>query len=149
MEDGMRHRLNRGTAAGKVMDGEAIVINAVTGRYYSLDDAACVAWVHLAAGSRLTDVVAAIVERYDVDPEVARADVVALADQLLAEDLLVVSPDGAPADPVDESQLPPNGGGLRPYGAPEVVTFRDMEDLLAFDPPLPVVEPHEWEWRAD
>lgn len=145
----MRHRLNRGTAAGKVMDGEAIVINAVTGRYYSLDDAACVAWVHLAAGSRLTDVVAAIVERYDVDPEVARADVVALADQLLAEDLLVVSTDGAPADPVDESQLPPNGGGLRPYGAPEVVTFRDMEDLLAFDPPLPVVEPHEWEWRAD
>jgi hypothetical protein len=131
------------------MDGEAIVINAVTGRYYSLDDAACVAWVHLAAGSRLTDVVAAIVERYDVDPEVARADVVALADQLLAEDLLVVSTDGAPADPVDESQLPPNGGGLRPYGAPEVVTFRDMEDLLAFDPPLPVVEPHEWEWRAD
>jgi hypothetical protein len=149
MEDSMRYRLNRGTAAGKVMEGEAIVINAVTGRYYSLDDAACVAWVYLAAGRPLSDVVAAIVGRYEVDAEVARTDVVALADRLVAEDLLVLAQDGATEDPVDESELPPDGGGLRPYSAPELVTFSDMEDLLAFDPPLPVAEPHDWEWRAD
>jgi hypothetical protein len=149
MDDAMRHRVNAGTAAGKVMEGEAIVINAVTGRYYSLDEAACVAWVHLTGGSSLVDVVAAVVARYDVDPAVARADVVALAQQLVDEDLLLVA-DGRPAaqQPVDESELPPAGGERAPYATPELVTFKDMEDLLAFDPPLPVTEPHDWEWRG-
>ena len=149
MDDATRHRINSGTAAGKVMEGEAIVINAVTGRYYSLDEAACVAWVHLAGGSSVGDVVAAIVVRYDVDAPVARDDVVALARQLVDEDLLLVA-DGEPAapPPVDESELPPAGGSRAPYATPELVTFKDMEDLLAFDPPLPVTEPHDWEWRG-
>jgi hypothetical protein len=147
MDDGRRYRLNADSAAGKVIEGEAIVINAVTGRYYSLEDAACVAWVQLAAGSPVEDVVAAIVERYEVDPQVARADVVALAERLANEDLLIAA-DGAAPEPVDESLLPAAGGALRPYTTIELATFTDMEDLLAFDPPLPVTEPHDWEWRA-
>lgn len=149
MDDAVRHRLNAGTAAGKVMEGEAIVINAVNGRYYSLDEAACVAWVHLVGGNTLSDVVTAIVARYNVDAPVARADAVALAQQLVEEDLLLVA-DGEPAtqEPVDESELPPADGRRAAYATPELVTFKDMEDLLAFDPPLPVTEPHDWEWRG-
>ncbi|MDX6718725.1 MAG: hypothetical protein QOJ63_979 [Solirubrobacteraceae bacterium] len=149
MDDAVRHRVNAGTAAGKVMEGEAIVINAVSGRYYSLDEAACVAWVHLAGGSTLADVVSAIVARYAVDSAVARADAVALAQQLADEDLLVLADgEAATQEPVDESELPPADGPRAPYATPELVTFKDMEDLLAFDPPLPVTEPHEWEWRG-
>jgi hypothetical protein len=151
MDDTIRHRVNAGTAAGKVMEGEAIVINAVNGRYYSLDEAACVAWVHLAGGSTLADVVAAIVARYEVEAAVACADVIALAQQLVDQDLLLVAEEAHEASaqrPVDESELPPAGGARAPYSTPELVTFKDMEDLLAFDPPLPVTEPHDWEWRG-
>jgi hypothetical protein len=146
MDDAARHRLNHGIAASKVMEGEAIVINAVNGRYYSLDEAGCVAWVHLADGTELAGVVSAIVGRYDAEPAVVRADVVALAQQLVGEDLLVVA--DAPMEAADESVLPPASARL-PYVTPELVTFTDMEDLLAFDPPLPVTDPHEWEWRGE
>jgi Coenzyme PQQ synthesis protein D (PqqD) len=147
MDDGAHYRLNQGTAAGKVMDGEAIVINAVTGRYYSLDDAACVAWVHLAAGAPLPSIVESIVTRYEVDPIVAESDLRALAQELVEQDLLVL---GAPVveASVDESELPDQGEGRRPYATPVVEAFTDMEELLAFDPPLPVAEQHDWEWRA-
>jgi hypothetical protein len=149
MDDAKRYGVNQGKAAGKVIDGEAIIINAVTGRYYSLDESACVAWVHLAAGSAPSAAVAAILARYEVDEEVVRRDLEALVERLVAEDLLLEDPPGHNGTSVDESGLHAPGGERRPYATMELVTFTDMEDLLAFDPPLPAVEPHEWEWHTE
>lgn len=147
MDDSARHELNQGTAAGKVVEGEAIVINAATGRYYSLDDAACVAWVHLSAGASVGETVAAILARYDAEAEAVRSDLVALIEALVAADLLVEAPGDMAPEAVDESEVPEPGSSLA-YAPLELVTFSDMEDLLAFDPPLPVTEAHAWEWRA-
>ena len=149
MDNGMRYRLNEGKAAGKVIDGEAIVINAVTGRYYSLDEASCVAWVHLAGGSSLAETLAAIVSRYEVADDAASSDLAALAERLVAEELLVEAGSDNGSQLVDESGLPDAGGERRDYASLELLTFTDMEDLLAFDPPLPAVGPHEWEWRPE
>lgn len=148
MNDSARHRLNAGTAAGKVIEGEAIVINVVTGRYYSLEDAGCVAWAHLAAGAPLGDTVAAVTARYDVSAERAHADVASLAERLVSEELLVAVAEEAHAQPVDEAELP-GAGSLRPYTTPELFTFTDMEELLAFDPPLPVAAPQDLRWGVE
>ncbi len=48
-----RHALNGEVATAKVIDGEAIVINVVTGRYYSLEGPGALAWALLAAGATL------------------------------------------------------------------------------------------------
>ena len=134
-----RFRLNEGTATGKIIEGEALLINVVTGRYYSLADAGCVAWVHLSSGGSLEEAVAAIVDRYDVDAGAVSDDVRALVEELLAEELLVEAGSSHAVDAPDEDSLPPRGATRRRYTGVELLTFRDMEDLLAFDPPLPRV----------
>src|SRR5690349_10133742 len=122
-------------ATGKVIEGEAVLINVVTGRYYSLCDASCLAWVVLSDGGSIDDTVAAITDRYTVNGASVRDDVLALVEELLAEELLVPA-EGTPAA---EPALPPADEPPSPYKKVRLETFRDMEELLAFDPPLPQV----------
>src|SRR5205085_7123492 len=77
-----RLRMNHDEVTGKVIDGEAVIINVVTGRYYSLEEASCVAWVHLTAGASTDDVVTAITGRYDADPDQVAGDLGALFKEL-------------------------------------------------------------------
>jgi hypothetical protein len=137
-----RHRLNAETATAKVIDGEAIVINVVTGRYYSLDGPGGVAWSLLVGGATAAEAGVALAERYDVEPDRAASDVERLAGELVAEDLIVQGRNGdGPSD------LSPAAAGAppAPYAAPVLLTFTDMEELLAFDPPLPPADYKVWE----
>lgn len=119
-----------------MIDGEAILINVVTGRYYSLPDAACVAWIRLTAGGSIPEVVATILERYDADPATVTAEVATLVDELVEQGLLA----GAEAEEVSGStgELPEIDDPRAQYTGIRLLTFTDMEDLLAFDPPLPL-----------
>jgi Coenzyme PQQ synthesis protein D (PqqD) len=132
---GGRFRLNDGTATGKVIDDEAILINVVTGRYYSLVDAGCVAWIQLSAGGSIPEAVTAVLERYDTDSQTVEAEVPVLVQELLDQGLLVEASADRSISLPDE--LPPTDGARREYTGLALLTFTDMEDLLAFDPPLP------------
>lgn len=134
-----RLRLNHDAVTGKVIDGEAVIINVVTGRYYSLEEAGCVAWVQLTAGASADDVVTAITERYDADPGQVARDLEALVEELRAEELLLPAGETDSSFASAETPLAPVDGEPRPYDGLRLQTFRDMEDLLAFDPPLPGV----------
>ena len=142
-----RYALNGDVATAKVIDGEAIVINVVTGRYYSLEGSGALAWTWLAAGATLDEAAAALARHFAVDPAQARADLAPLADELVADELLVCGADvpaGAP-----DSALGAGDGIRGPYAPPKVVRFTDMEDLLAFDPPLPPTDAQLWPAHAD
>lgn len=134
-----RLQLNHEAVTGKIIDGEAVIINVLTGRYYSLEGAGCVAWAQLSAGRSPADAVEAVTARYDVETERLQEDLERLLEELQAEELLVAATQDDPVFVADESALPPAGQGLRPYTGLELLTFRDMEDLLAFDPPLPSI----------
>ena len=123
--------LNPEQATAKVMGDEAVVINVATGRYYSMDGASCIAWLVLSGGGSIDDAVTAVAERYDGDSDVVRTDVTALLEDLLTEDLVV------PAPSAGELLLPPADTTRPPYETVYLQKFRDMEELLAFDPPLP------------
>jgi hypothetical protein len=144
-----RYALNADAVAAKVIDGEAILINIVTGRYFSLEGAAAVAWVQLSAGGSLDATAAAIAERYAVDPATARADAAALVEQLVDADLVVASSangDGELAAAAALSALGDAPAVPEPYVPVTLTTFDDMEDLLAFDPPLPAAELPDGPW---
>jgi hypothetical protein len=126
-----RFRINDELTAAKVFDDEAIVINVVTGRYYDLEGTGALAWAMLVAGASPEEVAGTLAERFQVDAATARADVDALVEGLLAEELIVAAPDATPP-PSD----PPPAERAR-YARPELVTYTDMEDLLTVDPPLP------------
>jgi hypothetical protein len=140
IESGTRFRLNTEAVGAKVIDGEAIIVNVVNGRYHSMDGSGAVVWQLMDAGRSIEEIVAALSQRYDVDPDRARADVERLARELVDQDLMILNIDGdAP-----RTSLEVDSDGKLPYEAPELVTYTDIEELLALDPPMPLMGRDAW-----
>ena len=111
------------------LDNEVIAINLETGAYYALDGVAADCWALVAAGSSIDDAIGVLGQRYDVDPDRARADVDGFVAELQRERLVVESHDGV----VTELSLPPVTVPQH-YAAPAVQKYDDLEDLLLLDP---------------
>lgn len=71
--------------------GEAIILDPVANRYYSLDGVGEVIWGLLQRPVRIDDLVAAVTDAFDVSPDEARKDVRDLVGDLLAAGLVVVA----------------------------------------------------------
>jgi len=123
--EGPRYRVNTPTIAHEVVDGEVVIINLLSGDYYSCLGVAADAWQGLVAGVSPSDVAAAIGRAYDVGDADVAADVVEFARALVGEQLLVPREQGA-------EPMPELGGG--PYVAPVFEKFSDMADLIVLDP---------------
>jgi hypothetical protein len=80
-----------------------------------------------------------VVAGYDVPADEARADVQALLAQLLEEGLVLVTPGEGEHVP-----QPAPATGNKPYERPHLQVYRDMEDLLALDPPAPGMNQISW-----
>ena len=127
---------NRTNVAAKVIDGEAIILDVTRGAYYSLDGAGAVIWTSIEQGHPLRAIVRILEERYDGTSNQFEQHVEDLTDHLLREGL-VVPAIGAKVHV--EEPIPPVG--LRqPFTAPELHKYTDMGDLLALDPPMPVLD---------
>jgi hypothetical protein len=129
------------------LDDEVIAINLETGVYFALDDVAADAWTLLAAGVDVDQAATVLAERYDIDPERVRADVM-MYTSMLEHEQLVVRDDTGRVEPAAPVELP---SPLRPleYAAPTVTRYDDLEALLRLDP---VHEVDEAGWpvmRAD
>ncbi|HEY9519110.1 MAG TPA: PqqD family protein [Gemmatimonadales bacterium] len=118
--------------AYKTLDGETIIINLVNGVYYSLPGVGSEAWELIASGRSLAEIAAALGTRYGISPQVVSADLVRLAEQLVAENLLDSDSGSGLA-----GELPLLAPTDRVYQAPALQAYRDMADLLALDPPTP------------
>jgi Coenzyme PQQ synthesis protein D (PqqD) len=128
-----RVRPRNDEVAAKVLDGEAIIINLANGNYYSLDKVGGLIWQMIEGQHSLEEMIAAISAGYDASREQAQADIEHLIEDLLRENLVVSSPDGASAAWKGE----PGEGEKLPYESPKLTSYRDMADLLAMDPPTP------------
>ncbi len=126
--------------AAKVMDGEAVIINLANGVYYSMDKAGGLIWSMIEQARNLDAIADAVAAAYDVPPAQAREDVGRLAAQLVAEDLVAAAGDEVPAEGADPA--PPTQ--KLPYETPTLNVYRDMEELLALDPPMPGLQETPW-----
>ena len=126
--------------AAKVMDGEAVIINLANGVYYSMDKAGGLIWSMIEQARSLDAIADAVAAAYDVPPVRAREDVEQLAAQLVAEDLVVAAGDEVPAEGADPAPPPQK----LPYETPKLNVYRDMEELLALDPPMPGLQETPW-----
>jgi hypothetical protein len=135
-------RIRDDEVAAKVIDGEAVIINLASGNYYSMDKAGGLIWEMIQAGHSLEQTVTALVACYEVAREQAEDDVLRVAAELVQENLVIPSEDGAPpwthASEVRER---------RPYVAPNLNAYREMGDLLALDPPVPGLG--DLTWKAE
>ena len=126
--------------ASKVIDGEAIIINLANGVYYSMDKVGALVWERLQAGYTLDDVIRVVTGAYDVGREQAESNVVKLVEELLQENLVVTSENGASyaAEVIAKQE------DKFPYELPKLNIYRDMGDLLALDPPVPGLGDTPW-----
>jgi len=124
--------LNHGSIVADVVEGEAVIINVATGIYYSTDGIGGWIWESLAAGAPL----AAIETTLAAMPEATGADVAAdldrFVDEMIGESLVIPGPATSDAPLVAPAIA---------YAAPTLSVYRDMTDLMALDPPMPMLDP--------
>lgn len=127
--------------AAKVMDGEAVIIDLESGVYYSLSDVGGRIWELLEGGCSVERIALEVQQEYGVAPDRAVADVRALFARLV-EERLVVDSGGQPDQP---KTAPPRRNVGTAYTTPVLQVYRDMQDLLALDPPMPGLKDIPWQ----
>lgn len=108
-------------------EDELTVINMDSGAYYSIGGSALAMWDLLELGASPDELTAHLTAQFDVGVNTAEQDVRRIVSILLADSLILVYQgeglgSSAPAEP------------RRPYEAPWVETFDDLQDLLLLDP---------------
>ncbi len=73
---------------GTSMESETVLLDLSTGRYYTLNQLGSVIWEHCSGHSTISDIHAVLCDRFDVVPERALDDLVALVNHLIQEGLL-------------------------------------------------------------
>ncbi len=74
----------------ELVDGQAVIINLRRGAYVALNETGSFLWERLDGETSLEAIARALAEDYDVDIAVTRPDVLDLARELLAEDLITL-----------------------------------------------------------
>jgi len=111
------------------VENEVIVVNLLTGAYFSLRDTAADAWDLLTGGADVGEASIVIAERYGIDAATGSADLAPFVQRLLDEGL--IAPAGDTAHPSGELEAIAAGAAYRP---PLLEKFDDMEELLLLDP---------------
>ncbi len=132
-------RINMGVTAAEVIDGEAVMINLSDGMYYTMDGIGAEVWLLLERGCSVRAMARWLSARHRVDEDRVLTDVGAVVDELVAAGLVLRDEHASVADEV-EVEVAAAGPAI-PYVAPQVVRYSDMGDVLALDPPLPLLEP--------
>ena len=70
------------------LDGEAVLLNLQTGKYFGLDPTGTRIWHFLVEYGSLGMAYTRLLDEYDVDAQRLRADMLALVDQLAAHGLI-------------------------------------------------------------
>jgi hypothetical protein len=123
----IRITVRRPDVIDEVFDGEAVIVNLRTGRYFAFDAAATQVWQAVVAGTSwpaLADDIAAAAGATPagVQPVVARFLGELLTHELIAADGAL--PDAPAPDDAGDAAVP----------VPSLQVFSDMEDLLLLDP---------------
>lgn len=112
----------------ETLDGEAVIINLVSGTYYSLQGIGAILWQDVVASTTAGDLGRRLVAEADLAPDAARAAVDQFVAGLYGEALIAVDPAPANATPA-VADLPGDLGQ-----ALTLQRFTDVQELLALDP---------------
>lgn len=73
------------------LDGEAVMLDVATGRYYGLNGVGLAVWQLVTESKSVSEIVARMGEIYEVDRERLRSDVIDFVEKLAEEGLVEVS----------------------------------------------------------
>jgi len=123
--------------ASNVMDGEVILINLGTGKYYTIGGVGDRVWRLIQEKATFDEICLTLTNEYDVTLELVKIEMTKLTEQLVAEELVGISRETAEPisieSPSEKSE----------YVSPTLKKFDDMAEMFALDPPLPVLPKNE------
>jgi hypothetical protein len=128
----VRHAVNAPVVVHETFeDGETIMINMSTGKYYSVTGAGTEIWDQVVRGATTGEIVERLVAAYEGSPTEIADSVVALVTEFEGEGLVV------PVQSSDAGAQPAEGGRRAPrrrFERPVLERFNDMQELLLLDP---------------
>jgi hypothetical protein len=127
--------VNTDEIAAEVVEGEAVLINLSNGTYYTMDNVGAVVWSMIERCYSMEEMGERLAKAYGVDRESVLRDLSELARDLLEQGLVVVATDTAHEG--GEIDLSTEGSS---YATPTLIRYTDMAEVLALDPPLPVIK---------
>ncbi|MCU1459177.1 MAG: uncharacterized protein JWL73_3269 [Actinomycetia bacterium] len=80
--------LRDGGMTWRALDEQIVVLDLETSLYLNVTGSGVTIWLLLAEGATLDQMVDAVVDAYDIDPEAARSDLAAFLDELRDRKLL-------------------------------------------------------------
>ena len=144
MSDNERYTIDETRIVSEIIDGEAVIVNLANGYYYSLDRSAAEIWGWLQAGWSIADIFSAIRDRYDCSGTDPETTVRALIGTLVADKLIASRPDHPDGLSLMAPGLEPSAA-KKPFRAPSLQRFEDMQGFLLVDP---IHEVDETGWPA-
>jgi len=134
MTDNTRFRVNTPDVTHETIDGEAVIINLVTGNYYSLQHEGAHMWHLLQNRTPLAVVVDELVCGYNADKNEVERGVLQLVTELQQEQLIVRITDNENVAATPVEHRPWNVNDRRSFQTPTLQKFTDMQELLILDP---------------
>jgi hypothetical protein len=127
-------RVNVPSVIHEIIDGEAVLINLESGSYFSIDNVGALVWEYVEKGLSGTQIVEAVAAQFEGDRAEIAAGIQRLFDTLQAEQLIVPRDGASGTGDVPLENRVGDGVAKRPYEAPVLHKYTDMEDLLLLDP---------------
>ena len=125
-----RFRMNSPPVVYETVDHETIVVNLDTGSYYDLNESGGYVFGLLERGSTIPDLAQHTAARYGIEAAAAQTAVEELLATLVEEQLAVRADGESP-----EAAAPPAvDSAARPFAAPVINKYTDMQELLLLDP---------------
>ncbi len=123
----MRYTTNSPMVITDDMDGEIIILNTESGKYFSTEKTGAIIWKMLSNGYTLNETTEIISNHFSIENEAINKDLNSLLIQLIDEGLIKVDEITKPKTDIDLSNI-------SEYTTPEIIAYSDMEKLLLMDP---------------
>ena len=131
-----RYEANGRNVIHETIDGEAVIINLMSGRYYSVQGSGAEIWNLIDGRDSVGQAAQWLAQRYSL-PETDMQDVVARFLAQLTEEGLIrplrSSQEESPSS-ADLALSAAETSADHPFARPALRTFTDMQDLLLLDP---------------
>ena len=118
----------------ELIDEEVVIINMISGSYYSLTDLGASIWDMIEQGFSFDRIVQALVNQYDASPNVIQDSLDQLIISLMTEELIVAATSEMTVAEVVSIATVDALTAKKPFLAPVLSKYDDMQELLLVDP---------------
>lgn len=137
-------QVNSPNIVSETIDGEVVIVNLLTGDYYSLLNAATTIWNNIEQGMNRDHIVAELENIYESSSINIGDAVNDFLEKLQAEKLIVANREEQTSPQSPKSSASSNSLEKQEFVHPKFEKFTDMEDLLLLDPIHEVDEARGW-----